>query len=92
MEELDFRLHHNFFEVMKKDFFGGGEKKGEGKGGIYFKRENIFMLRKRITEKEREENIKEKECICGGEEKWKKENEEYIWRRKIYYFWEEKKN
>ena len=33
MRELDFRLHRNFFEVMKKDFFGGGEKKEREKEG-----------------------------------------------------------
>ena len=45
------------------------KKKGKGKGGKYFKRENTFMLRKRITEIEREENIKEKENIIFCREK-----------------------
>jgi len=57
----------------RRNFFGGGEgiyyeyenilcaeekKKEEWKGGKIFDKENAFMLRRRRTEKEREENIK----------------------------------
>ena len=43
---------------MKNIFCGG-----EVKGGRYLERENIFMRRKRTTEKEKEENIMEKEKL-----------------------------
>ena len=43
---------------MKNTFCGG-----EVKGGRYLEKENIFMRRKRTTEKEKEENIMEKEKL-----------------------------
>ena len=63
---------------MKRDFFGGGE----GKGGKYFKRENTFMLKRRITGKEREENNKTKYIFLQRRIKTEKEKEKNIWRWK----------
>ena len=69
------------------------KKKGERKGGKYFKRENTFMLRRRITEKEREENIKEKENIFFAEKNKnrKGKGEKYLEMENIFLVMEQKK-
>ena len=51
-----------------------GEESGEGKGGKYLRKENIWSAKKKKTEKE------------------KKEKKENIWRKKVYFFVEVKKN
>ena len=80
-----------------------GEKKiKEGKGEKYLEKEKNFFFRRRITEKEKEDNVwrrkiffcekKEKEEIFGkGKYFFSKEKEENIWRRKISFVKEKKR-
>ena len=64
--------------------FGGGEENGEGKGGKPLERENIFS-------EGNEKRRKKKNVVFGREEKAKKEKEDIIWRRKIYFLWRRRK-
>ena len=74
----------------KTCFFAEEKINSRGKGGRH-----VFLRRRRITEKEKEDNVwrrkiffcekKEKEEIFGkGKYFFSKEKEENIWRRKIY--------
>ena len=43
--------------MEKENISFAGEKKGEGKGGIYFEKENILFVEVIKMEKEKEESI-----------------------------------
>ena len=49
-------------DVLVKD---QKEKNGEGKGGKYLEKENIWSVEERNTEKEKEENIFRGRNCCG---------------------------
>ena len=72
-------------------FFAEEKKNGEAKGGKYLK--NIFLWKRRQTEKEKEENVgrRKKYSFLQRKGKTEKEKEENVCRRKVLFFLEEKK-
>ena len=53
------------------------KKNGEGKGGIYFEKRNIFLRRRRKMEKEKEENIWRRKMLPKRDKQKKKEKKGY---------------
>ena len=66
--------------ILRRKIFCADEKKDrKGKGGNYLEKEKKFLRRKK-TEKEKQENFS-----CGGVKKIEKEKEENICKRKIIF-------
>ena len=77
----------------RKYIFAEEKKNGEGKGGKYLEKENIFFLRRRIrTEKEKEKNIWRRKIHILRRRKMRKDKEEnmFFLRRRRKKFRERK--